>query len=373
MEDLSNLKLKLINHDEGLNKEVVLSSLTNLQVDSLLPGMYTITISGRAKNTDGESFLMGGGGIGISIFTNSEVELEADGVKIQPLIFKEIYYCGSKTPTNGNWFRDQFYEIYNNSLDMIYIDGLYFANVVPNAASATKVAEWPASDGDKYTYAERIWKIPGNGTDYPLAPGESFVISQFAVNHQLPIYNPNSPINCHSSEFEFNMNNPNFPDQPAVNMIHTFYNGNATIVGLQYLTPFTGGAFIIFKVPEGDVYDPVNNPGLKTIDLSGNLSKTNLYGKVPRSYVLDAVEAGDNENMAKYKRMPTILDAGMVTLGGTYLGLSVARKKIDENPDGTPILQDTNNSTEDFDTHLKPQFRRYGSKMPAWNHTLQGQ
>jgi len=49
----------------------------------------------------------------------------------------------------------------------------------------------------------------------------------------------------------------------------------------------------------------------------------------------------------------------------------VARKKIGENEDGTPILQDTNNSTDDFDRGVKPMLRRYGAKMPSWNHTLQ--
>lgn len=70
-----------------------------------------------------------------------------------------------------------------------------------------------------------MWKFPGNGTEYPLAPGESCIISQFAANHQLDIYNPQSPIDGSSSEFEFNMNNPNFPDQAAYDMQHVFYQG----------------------------------------------------------------------------------------------------------------------------------------------------
>ncbi|HUN02100.1 MAG TPA: DUF4876 domain-containing protein, partial [Niabella sp.] len=62
--------------------------------------------------------------------------------------------------------------------------------------------------------------------------------------------------------------------------------------------------------------------------------------------------------------------AGMTYVGATYNGLGVARKKIAENEDGTPVLQDTNNSTDDFDRGVVPMFRRYNSKMPSWNHTL---
>lgn len=91
----------------------------------------------------------------------------------------------------------------------MYLDGIYFANLTPGTAT-TKLPIWPEADGNNYAYGERVWKFPGNGTEYPLAPGESCIISQFAANHQLDIYNPQSPIDGSSSEFEFNMNNPNF-------------------------------------------------------------------------------------------------------------------------------------------------------------------
>ncbi|MDR2130824.1 MAG: DUF4876 domain-containing protein [Odoribacteraceae bacterium] len=366
LEDFSNLKITLTNHDEALVIERPFAS--DLAIDGLIPGIYDILLSGRAENATGEAFLMSGSIEKRALLDDGEeIPLSADGVHVEPLIFKEIYYCGSKTPSNTNWFRDQFYEIYNNSLDVIYLDGLHFANLHPTAATAT-LPEWPAADGGHYVYAERIWKIPGNGTDYPLAPGESFVISQFAANHQLEVYNPNSPVNCAASEFEFNMNNANFPDQPAVDMVHVFYNGQNIMNMPQYLTSVFGGAYVIFRVPEGESYDPVGNPDLQTPNLAA--SGATLYGKVPIAYVLDAVEAVNNDAAAQYKRVPAILDAGATTVGGTYLGQSVARKCIGQNPDGTPILQDTNNSTEDFDRNLVPRFRRHDSKMPAWNHTL---
>lgn len=369
--DFTNLKIELKNYDEGL--VITKTFAQELTVDSLIPGIYDILISGRADDENGESFLMSGSLAKVAILSDKKiVEMQADGVNIKPLVFSEIYYCGSKTPLNSNWFRDQFYEIYNNSLEEIYLDGLYFANLVPTATTTT-IPTWPETDGSDYVYADRVWKIPGNGTDYPLAPGESFVIAQFAANQQLDIYNPTSPINCYNAEFEFNMNNANFPDQPAADMLHVFYNGKSDIGTVpQYLTSVFGGAYVIFKVPEGEVYDPVANLGLQTKDLSGNLSKTAIYAKIPIRYVLDAVEAGRNEADIQRKRVATILDAGMTYVGNTYIGQGVARKMIGQNDNGTPILQDTNNSTDDFERNVIPQFRRHGSQMPAWNHSLQG-
>lgn len=358
------LKIVFENFAEGFRLEKSLTGNATT-IEGLLPGIYSINISGRRENQNGETYYLNGSKINYPILHDGDaINIAINGLKVSPLVFSEIFYAG----TTPFYFRNQFYEIYNNSAELIYLDGLYFGNLTPSNASTTNPL-WPAEDGDKYAYAERLWKVPGNGSDYPLKPGESFVISQFAANHQLAQYNPASPIDGSSSEFEFNMNNANFPDQPAPDMLHVFYNGNASKGTLpQYLTPVFGGAYVIFKVPEGVAYDPVNNPQLKTRNLA--TSSTSVYAKIPMEYILDAVEAGDNENKINAKRVPSVLDAGMTYVGATYNSKGVARKVAATNEDGTPILIDGNNSTEDFERGVVPMFRRHGSKMPSWNHTL---
>lgn len=363
-DNTNGLKLILNNYVEGIRVEKELTSST-VEIGDLIPGMYSIVISGKLKNKEGVSYYLNGSLVNHPILNNrATIDLPISGQKISPLIFKEIFYSG----TANFYFRNQFYEIYNNSEELHYLDGIYFAVLYPTK-STSKLPVWPQEDGDKYVYTERIWKFPGNGTTYPLKPGESCVISQFAANHKLDIYNPNSPVDCSSSEFEFNMNNPKFPDQPALDMEHVYFNGKADKGRApQYLTSVFGGAYVIFKVPEGETYDPVNNPALQTKDQSS--SSKMLYAKIPIEYVLDGVEAVDDETKVNAKRMPGVLDAGITTVGATYNSLGVARKKIGENPDGTPFLQDTNNSTEDFERGVVPMFRRYNAKMPSWNHTL---
>lgn len=338
-------------------------------VSGLLPGIYQIDISGKAADLNNDIYLLSDNKVNFPLVSdNTLLDFNVSGLRESNLLFKEIYFAGSKTPLNTNYFRDQFYEIYNNSEDqVIYLDGVYFANLTPVTAT-NKLPLWPESDGNRYAYADRVWKFPGNGSDYPLAPGESVVISQFAANHQLPQYNPNSPIDGSSSEFEFNMNNPNFPDQPAEDMEHVFYNGLAVMGSIpQYLVSVFGGAYVLFKPLGEEVYDPVNTDSLKTTDLSS--SSTKLYAKVPIRYVLDAVEAGHNETMLTAKRVPASLDLGMTYVGETYNSKGVTRKKIGERADGTPILQDSNNSTEDFERGVTPQFRRYGARKPAWSQS----
>lgn len=386
--ELNDLTFKFDNYEEDLHYVVKIEDANDfltksraasqsVTFDQILPGIYTVTISGVAIDEEGNEYYLSGNLVNYAFYGDAEnLNIKLQGLKVSPLVFKEIYYCGCYPPS-AFYFRDQFYEIYNNSSSVQYLDGIHFANLTPGTAT-TKLPVWPESDGDNYVYGDRVWKFPGNGTDYPLQPGESVVISQFAANHQLEQYNPNSPIDGSSSEFEFNMNNTDYPDQPAYDMLHVFYNGKAEMGTIpQYLTSIRGGAYVIFRVPEGDDWDPVNDASMKTTDLSKPKSKT-YYAKIPIKYVLDAVEAIDNESKANAKRVPGVLDAGMTWVGATYCGLGVARKLSvdgDGNPiireeTGTYIYQDTNNSTDDFERGLVPELRRNGAKMPSWNHTL---
>lgn len=381
VENLASVKgltVKFDNYDEDLHytKEV---SGESVSMDGILPGIYTVSVSGTAIDLENNEYYVNGNAVNAPLFEDGVgLDIKIKGLKVSPLVFKEIYYCGSRLPTGTTYFRDQFYEIYNNSGDVQYLDGICMGHLYPGTATTT-LPVWPESDGDNYAYAERVWKFPGNGTDYPLQPGESVVISQFAANHQLEQYNPLSPVNGSSSEFEFNMNNANFPDQPAYDMVHVCYNGLAVMGTVpQYLTSVNGAAYVIFRVPEGEVWDPVNDESLKAKDLNKPKSK-NVYAKIPIKYILDAVEAVHNETKANAKRVPAVLDAGMTWVGNTYCSLSVVRKlSVDEegNPivreeTGTYIYQDTNNSTDDFERGVEPQMRRNGAKMPSWNHTLQ--
>ena len=360
IERTEGLKIVLENFAEGYRIEQEMTDGVN-RIEKLIPGTYSINITGNVEQ-EGKTFYLIGSKVNYLVVKDGEsLSIDVNGASVGPLAFSELFYAG----TEPFYFRNQFYEIINNSDETVYLDGLHFANLVPSAATVN-LPVWPESDAGKYVYAERIWKIPGTGKDYPLAPGESFSMAQFAANHQLAQYNPKSPIDCSTSEFEFNMNNANFPDQPATDMQHVFYNGLAGKGSLpQYLTSVMGGAYVIFRVPEGESYDPVNNKSLQTRNLA--TTSANLYAKIPLTYIMDAVECGQNENMITAKRVPSLLDAGMTYVGATYNSKGVRRKKSGVDNAGRPILQDTNNSTEDFERLVTPEFRHYGEGIPSWS------
>jgi hypothetical protein len=359
------LTLRLINYDENLEYSFPVTS-TKVEATGVIPGIYTAVLSGKGytDNAEVSEYLMNGSLVNESLTTNGksyDITVKA-GIKGN-IIFKELYFSG----VPSYYFRDQFYELYNNSNQVVYLDGLHIANLEPSTAT-TSLPTWE-DEKDKYVYGARVWKFPGNGTDYPLQPGESIIVAQHAKNHKES--NANSPVDLSSAEFEFYMGSTAFPDMPAINMDHVFYEGKSDIGTIQmWLVSVFGGAYVIFKVPEDETWDPVNVDWAIPV---GTSSKTR-YAKIPVEYVWDAVELGDNESMVNAKRVPGLLDAGMSWVGNIYCGLSVARyfeTDANGNPktleNGSPLYMDTNNSTDDFERGLTPEMRRNGAKIPSWN------
>ncbi len=366
-----DLTLRLINYDENLEYSFPVSSAgrtlsratqnVSVEATGVIPGIYTVVLSGKGLTNDIEvsEYLMSGSLVNESLTANGksfDITVKA-GIKGN-IIFKELYFCG----VPSYYFRDQFYELYNNSNSTVYLDGLHIANLEPSTAT-TSLPTWE-DEKDAFVYGARVWKFPGNGADYPLQPGESIIVAQHAKNHKET--NENSPVDLSGAEFEFYMGSTSFPDMPAVNMDHVFYQGKADIGTIQmWLVSVFGGAYVIFKVPEDETWDPVNTDWAVPL----GTSSTTRFAKIPVEWVWDAVELGNNESMVNAKRVPGILDAGMSWVGNIYCGLSVARY-VEEGKtlnNGAPIYMDTNNSTDDFERGLTPEIRRNGALTPSWN------
>jgi hypothetical protein len=347
-----SFKVEFINYNDNI-KVAKTAGADGKVTASILPGIYTISVSAEALE-QGFSTLYSGSLVNENIITNgASYTIAVQAAKSGTLVFKEIYYAGCKTPSNTNYFRDQFYEIYNNSESVVYVDGLCMGTLLPTVASAS-LPTWDIADADKYVFFGNIWQLSGDGASYPLQPGEAIIISQWATNHQVGTLNPSSPVNLSSGEFEaYIPTSAILTDEPALNMEWVFNSGNVTP---QWLTSVFGSAFAIFFPDE-------------TVDFTtfttqvGNIAK----GKgIPVSIILDAVEAVNDETKVQLKRIPTVLDAGATTVGLTYNGKSIARK-IKETNAGRNIYQDTNNSTNDFEVKDTPEIRRNGAGKPSWN------
>lgn len=348
----NSINVKLVNFAERFEKTATLTPNGSVTVSDIIPGIYTITLSSE-KSQDGFTYNYSGNLVNVDLVTNNkQVTVNLGASKSGALVMKEVYYCGSKTPTGGSYFRDQFYEIYNNSETVQNVKGLCIAILNPLTATAN-LPVWPGTDAANFVYASTIWQVPKN-TDYFLNPGESIIIAQMADDHKKANLNPTSPVNLLSAEFETFVNTTSLiQDNPAINMFMAFWPSPTP----QWLTTVFGGAFVIYFPTQ--TIDPNN--------FVSPVGSTTKNYKIPIEEVVDALELVGNANQVQLKRMPAVLDAGAATVGGTYLSVSVARKVKETKGDGRVILYDTNNSTEDFEVMNPPVIRRYGAKAPSWN------
>ena len=326
----------------------------------IIPGVYTVTVS-ASQNQGGFTYTIAGSESNVSLIADgAEVVVNVDAVKEAALVFKEIYYTGVD-PANF-YFRDQFYEIYNNSTEVVYADGLCIAETVFANYDKSIIYEWPIENADQYVFARVIWQLPGDGTTYPVQPGESFVIAQWATNHKAENLSKGlSPVDLIGAEFEAIEKETTFngillTDNPAINMKKVVQAGYAMP---QWLTSTDGSRYVLFKPSK-----PLKNEDFIT---ATNADYQGTAREIAISDVIDAVQAVNNESGMSVLGLPTALDAGAIWCSGSYVGESIARKIKETRPDGTKVYQDTNNTSNDFEVKKDPQLRRYGAKVPSWN------
>lgn len=361
----NGLKVEFVN----LNTSGIVTATTDdegIATADLIPGDYSIRVSGSVEN-DGFTYMMNGTIPQVSLIktiTREEAKSSSSSIvirpaKLAPLIISEIYYCGA----TDYYFRDQTYHIYNNGDEVEYLDGLCFAQLHPNIASGTSTLPvWPDEDGiDNYVYGLTVWQFPGNGTDYPLAPGESVVLAQEARDHTVnnPDSYDNSMANWECWSGNATRDNPDVANMPLIFARNT----NKT----QWLTSVLGAAFCIYRPDDGTVVDQEYYEDYK--NLQTEVNKTTYYTKIPAGWIYDGVELLGDMSLLSKKRIPGFVDAGGTSVEATYCQKVVSRKVVSKRADGTPIFADTNNSTEDFEVILYPQIRRHGSKAPAWDGT----
>lgn len=333
-----------------------ISTGTSVSTDSLITGVYNITAQAQFEK----------GGFSYNyIGTSSNVEVNSDGIncvikvsatKSSALVFKEIFYSAGKTPAAKNYFRDQFYEIYNNSDKTVYADGICLGEALSSTVfDFTGTAGLTGEASDYIFFGKLVWQVPGDGNDYPIAPGESFVIAQYATDHTAADKNPNS-LDLSTADFETYIDDysSNQTDCNAINLnLVCNASGNNS---KQYFTSVFGSAMVIFYP----------STTIKNTDYIESVNQANNMGReILKSDVLDAVDCIKNATTAK--RLEAQFDAGSIFCSGIYVNESIYRKTASTNADGRIVYQDTNNSTEDFQISTTPTIRRNSAGRPSWS------
>lgn len=279
-------------------------------------------------------------------FTDTLVHINMEPAISGRFVIKEFYYAMSLTPAGNQYQEDQFVEIYNNTNEVLYADGL---SIVEHQSYADVPNIW-ASMGDSLIVVRSIWTIPGNGTDVMVLPGKSLVLARDGFNHKSdPNGNPNSPVDLGNADFEFYMHwdtgrDLDYPQVPNLEEGLMSYRGN----DMSYHN--RGGSGIAIAWIPGDRKKFILD------NLISSPSNSNIqFCKIPNRFIEDAVEVmwADKVN----KRFINSLDAGYIAMqSGSKSGLCI-RRKVDMVENGIVYYKDTNNSTEDFLSDVVPNPR----------------
>ncbi|MBN2364748.1 MAG: DUF4876 domain-containing protein, partial [Calditrichaeota bacterium] len=229
-----------------------------------------------------------------------------------PFVISEIYYNGAPSPP-PLYFHDQFTEIYNNSSQTFYIDGWVIGD-----------ADYGYKEDPDYMYSIHLYQFPGNGTDYPVEPGQTVVIAQDAENH---ILKNSKSLDLSQADFEYYNPLSNDIDNPFVpNMIQIHHK-----YGIDFLYSTNNDAIYLAKL------EPEDTLSYGPFDLI----------KVPKQRVTDGVEYKEDLTNYEFKRLSDDIDSGITGGLPRYQGKSIARKVFRE-VNGLKILMDNNNSSIDF-------------------------
>jgi len=347
-------KVTLINQLKGYAVESKTDKNGKVQFSSLEPGFYSVTISHSVSIGSKKHYY--NGQKNIDILDNKTETVEARESLFGAFVIKEVYYSGSTTPAGKAYYADQYLEIFNNTSEIQYADGI---SVLEHESSGTGVNMW--GNIKDSIVVKMVWTIPGNGTQVPVEPGKSIVIAQDGINHRDdPKGNPSSPVNLGNADFEFyvpRISNKDIDSPSVPNLIEDLF-GNRTFEVTYRVQG--GSALAIAKIPGNTSEERKAYIRKNLIDkpfVSG--SDTSYYAKIASKYLIDAVETVEDEAHAIYKRFPPELDAGYTYVTtGSYSGKCI-RRKVMGISSGRVVYQDTNNSTNDFLKDVDPKPKIY--------------
>ncbi|PNW29877.1 hypothetical protein BKP44_01775 [Formosa algae] len=349
---LEGVEVSVTNTVDNATIESITDANGSVLFTNLSVGTYTVV----ATNTTDDYTLSGtANNVSVSIQETTVATVEVNAVNSDGgLVIKEVYSSGSGYIT---LFKDSFIEIFNNSAETLYADGMYIANIYGDTGMSGDTALYSVLTDSDYVYTDVMSQIPGDGTDYPIASGQSIVIALNAVNYKEGSTAPDTQLNNTDATLEHysidwleaqgRAGNSFFElDNPAVPNMTNIYMFNET----NFFRLATASSSVVLISNEATFSDS----DIVDYTESGSTTTYKLM-KISVDQVIDAVDILDNSGAADFKRIPSALDGGFTYVNAdgaiSYTGLSSRRKIDDVASDrfGRTILIDTNNSTVDFE------------------------
>lgn len=362
IDDLQILKETVVFRNLSSGEEMRFDSTEGLAIPV---GIYECSYEAEATYVnagDEESAVVEGRLIG-----NAEsVQVTAAGFKLvlpvylsvdkDDFIFEEIFFTGTRRASGSSYIGDTYFKIYNNTDHVLYADGLA---ICESKFKSTQFYTYTPDIRQDEMTVHAIYVIPGNGTEHPVAPGESLVICDTGIDHR--ISNPNS-FDLSDADFEWydESTNPSHTDidSPTVPNLDKWYCYTLTV-----FVPHNRGfsSFALARIPIGkEAYlsDYYYDYEYTIYVPAGTFPMSGSAYRLPNEWIVDGVNCSV-ETDRQWNVLPPSIDAGWTHCGAmdsdeNRFFKSIRRKMLYLTDDGIKVLKDTNNSTADFNPDCVP-------------------
>lgn len=346
IDTISNISLTA--HDINMNRDY-----TDTTLSLTLPqGYYDLILT-----ADGDGQPIRATQRGVAIIEDYTLELKAHFVPAGEggFVLAEIFFAGTETPEGKRYIGDKYFVVFNNSADTLSADGLILVEADLNSVQKYNLDN---DFRDKYFAVDAMYRIPGEGDTYRVAPGGAILIADNAMDHTEA--NANS-FDLSTADFEWydlsSSAGVTDVDNPEVTNLDKLYCYTYTI-----WVPHNQGhkSFGLARFPEGvtaeqyfatdSLYVQYN---YELVTAAGTFSQSKKSYMIPNEWIVDAVNLAPSETF-QWLTFSERLDAGYTYVAPTgndktRFGKAVRRKTI-AVMNQRRLLMDTNNSTEDFET-----------------------
>lgn len=299
---------------------------------------YFATISGNSNNQ--------------LIKSDDKISLNTNLVAGASLLISKMYYAGSKDNNNKNYGAGLFLEIYNQTNSDIDVSGLYIGLIETNSTPAYTLDNLKDVYKDTVVLCKQIFRIPITSS-HMIAPGGTIILTNSAIDHTINGAHEFNLLNADYEAKDVTGKTVNNSATPALDLI---FNNLTNFSKMNLLNSGPNG-IIIFRTKENVADFKTTYPYGKT--------KGNLYSLVPKKYVIDGVDilkySATGVDLAT-KHMSEDIDGGYTNINAIsgYNGEVIYRKtSTRRGTNGHKILQDSNNSINDFQTSTTINIREY--------------
>ncbi len=315
---------------------------------ALPAGFYSCVFNGIVRVSDDYSYPIRAYEQSLTLAEEQTLQMQAYPVhESNDFVLAEIFFAGTQTPEGKNYIGDKYFVLVNNSDSLLYADGIV---LVESKFKNTKKFTVTPDIMSSAMAADAIYRVPGDGKQFPVLPGRAFLIADNAMDHRevnsQSFDMSDADVEWYDVSTNANVTDVDNPDVPNMNKIYC-YTLTIWVPNNQGNTTFAIGRMPADLTDEQYLqdyrydYDYINVTQAGTFEMSGSAYR------FPNAWIIDAVNMCPHSDF-QWTSVHESLDAGFAFVGETgsdktRFGKCVRRKVGDDGK-----LIDTNNSSEDF-------------------------